>query len=433
MRTPVDYRKVEMLQGLAAQMWRENARENAFKTLCNASCVLQELAEADLPVPLSQAAADILDDIACTQELQGKMDEAYKYQWMRLKILTGVDNPVLQDWTADVLTACECPAIADAYSAISTILCARGEQARVEQNFLEATIFFADAITFLDRCHMFKDNAKYVTNTRRKMVSVLQALGRVDEAYRYEPPANLVNVQCPNALVYIAWTNEKIFHRPKHGGPPVLIDVNADKPRPTLVELVRNPLVDDEQKKNEHDHVLKCLRSVTTNEEAQKKIDAVTALMAKQLDADRVFEELLQEEEAKVGAKEGRISKRQARRLQKAKREAAAAQPEPPPPQDPEQTYHAALESLDVSLQCPLTLATMKDPVFTQSGHTFERKEIELWFKTKSTCPMTGVAVTSKELTPNIALKAVIEALRVLKEATAAREHAAAEQTKVIV
>ncbi len=67
----------------------------------------------------------------------------------------------------------------------------------------------------------------------------------------------------------------------------------------------------------------------------------------------------------------------------------------------------------------------MKDPVFTQSGHTFERKEIALWFKTKNTCPMTGAAVTSKELTPNIALKAVIEALHVLKEATEARERAA--------
>jgi 2-succinyl-5-enolpyruvyl-6-hydroxy-3-cyclohexene-1-carboxylate synthase len=178
----------------------------------------------------------------------------------------------------------------------------------------------------------------------------------------------------------------------------------------------------------EHDHVLKCLRNVATNEEAQKKIDAVTALFAKQLEADKVFDELWQEEEAKeeakVGAKEGRISKRKARRLQKAKREAAAA-PEPPPPQDPEQRYRAAVESLDVSLQCPLTLATMKDPVLTQSGQTFERKEIELWFKTKNTCPMTGVEVTSKKLTPNIALKAVIEALQVLKEATEALERAA--------
>ena len=47
------------------------------------------------------------------------------------------------------------------------------------------------------------------------------------------------------------------------------------------------------------------------NKEAQKKIDAVTALFAKQLEADKVFEELWQEEEAKeeakVGAKEGRI------------------------------------------------------------------------------------------------------------------------------
>ena len=36
-----------------------------------------------------------------------------------------------------------------------------------------------------------------------------------------------------------------------------------------------------------------------------------------------------------------------------------------------------------------------------------------------------GAAVTSKALIPNIALKAVIEALHVLKEATEARERAA--------
>jgi hypothetical protein len=70
----------------------------------------------------------------------------------------------------------------------------------------------------------------------------------------------------------------------------------------------------------------------------------------------------------------------------------------------------------------------MKDPVVTQYGHTFERKDIELWFKTKNTCPMTGAAVASKALAPNIALKAVIVAAEALKEAAQARERAVAEQ-----
>jgi hypothetical protein len=424
----VEYSNVEILQGLAGEMCREKKYEKASQTLFNASHMLQELVAADKPVPFSQAAADILDDIACTQELQGKLDEAYKYQWVRLKVLTGFDNPVLQEWTADVLTACEVPAIADVYSALSTILSAKGEKARVEGNFMEAMVFLADAVAFLDRCYMFKDNEKHITNTRRKMVLVLQALGRLDEACRYDPPANVLRVQCPNAQPYIPWTNEKIFHRPVHGEPPVPIAGDGDMSRSTFVGLVRNPLVDDAQKKLETEHVLKCLRSVAAVEGAQKKMDADKALMAKQLDADRVFQELLNEEEAKVGAKEGRISKRKARRLQKAKREAEAAPPEPPPPQDPEQWYRAALESLDVSLQCPLTLATMKDPVVTQYGHTFERKDIELWFKTKNTCPMTGAAVASKALAPNIALKAVIVAAEALKEAAQARERAVAEQ-----
>ena len=109
----VEYSNVEILQGLAGEMCREKKYEKASQTLFNASRMLQELVAADKPVPLSQAAADILDDIACTQELQGKLDEAYKYQWVRLKVLTGFDNPVLQEWTADVLTVCEVPAIAD--------------------------------------------------------------------------------------------------------------------------------------------------------------------------------------------------------------------------------------------------------------------------------------------------------------------------------
>ena len=69
----------------------------------------------------------------------------------------------------------------------------------------------------------------------------------------------------------------------------------------------------------------------------------------------------------------------------------------------------------------------MRDPVVTQYGHSFEREEIEVWFKTKDTCPMTGVAVTSKALVPNIALRTLIVAAEALREAAEARALEAAK------
>lgn len=52
----------------------------------------------------------------------------------------------------------------------------------------------------------------------------------------------------------------------------------------------------------------------------------------------------------------------------------------------------------------------MNDPVITVDGHTFERKAIEEWFsRGNSTNPLTGKAIQSKVLIPNIALKNVIE------------------------
>ena len=467
---PATYAHLQILQGLADSMCRENDFETAFANILNACLVLQELDAADMPVPLCAVASDLLDDIACTQELQGKFEETYNYQWVRLKVLTGMDNPLLfaqtaSEWTADIAAAN--PGIADVYSAISSLLRGKAEKLRSEGKAAQAMTFFSDTLTFLQRCHMFKDNYKLIKRTRRDIASCLRALGRVQDADAYE--SGIVSqVEWRVLVPYAHWTTDKIFYRPTHGGSPVVMPVDGG--------LAGGPLfgeddlvVDDAQKKQQVEHTVTCLRTMCalrgfeeksegdlmnwmqgvellreekalmakkleTDEVLEELLREKNALMAaKKLEADKVFEELLQEEDNKMGAKE-KISKRKARRLQKLKCEQAAADADskarvsPEPAEDPEQKYCAALESLDVSLQCSLTLATMTDPVVTQYGHSFERKDIELWFKTKDTCPMTGVAVTSKALVPNHALKAVIAAAEALKEAAAeARERAAAE------
>ncbi len=71
------------------------------------------------------------------------------------------------------------------------------------------------------------------------------------------------------------------------------------------------------------------------------------------------------------------------------------------------------------SLQCPLTMEVMRDPVMAADGQTYEREEIEKWFaKGNKTSPLTGAELLSTVLMPNIALRKAIEAIR---ESAAAR------------
>jgi hypothetical protein len=436
----VEYKNVQILQGLAAEMWRNDHFERAFETLFNASCVLQELDAADqLDVSVCDEAADILDDLACMQELRGDFEEAYNYQWLRLKVLTGLENPVLQHWAEDIVKAMNNPAIAHAYSALCTILLAKADKLRTEGKVAEAMKFFADALLFMERCGMLQDNSELMKSTRRDVASVLTSMGRAKEAEVFAP-GKFVIVECRNVQPYAHVSAEKIFHRPTHGGPPVMMPLDDDASAGPVFKEKRELTANDIQRGQQREHALNCLRSVGlatkafTAQKLERKIDTALSFSAKQIQAEKVFIELMNEEDQKMGAKEARISKRKARRLQKEKQQQAAAEAEASVPVeavepvlDPEQQYRRALESLDASLQCPLTLTTMKDPVITQYGHSFERAEIELWFKTKHTCPMTGVAVTSKVLTPNIALKTLIEAAEALKEAAEARELAAAK------
>ena len=60
--------------------------------------------------------------------------------------------------------------------------------------------------------------------------------------------------------------------------------------------------------------------------------------------------------------------------------------------------------------RCPITLDIMTDPVMDCNGHTFERIAIEAWYRTHDTSPVTGATVINKSLTPNYAIKQMLDA-----------------------
>ncbi|XVF03112.1 hypothetical protein REPUB_Repub04eG0232800 [Reevesia pubescens] len=72
------------------------------------------------------------------------------------------------------------------------------------------------------------------------------------------------------------------------------------------------------------------------------------------------------------------------------------------------------VEPLYDAFFCPLTKQIMDDPVTIESGVTYERKAITEWFETFSQlediiCPTTGMKLTSRVLSTNVALKTTIE------------------------
>lgn len=60
---------------------------------------------------------------------------------------------------------------------------------------------------------------------------------------------------------------------------------------------------------------------------------------------------------------------------------------------------------------CPITTDVMHDPVLLSDGHTYERRAIEDWLRESNTSPMTGVALVTGNVYPNMALKGWITRL----------------------
>jgi hypothetical protein len=64
----------------------------------------------------------------------------------------------------------------------------------------------------------------------------------------------------------------------------------------------------------------------------------------------------------------------------------------------------------DNAYRCSITHDVMVDPVIASDGHTYERTAIESWIKKTARSPMTQEALTSRRLTPNHFVKALIHA-----------------------
>jgi hypothetical protein len=69
-------------------------------------------------------------------------------------------------------------------------------------------------------------------------------------------------------------------------------------------------------------------------------------------------------------------------------------------------------KNIQLSLECPIGGELMTDPVSLVTGHTFERKNIEKWFKDHDTNPATGEKIKDKTLTPNLLVKSLCEEMR---------------------
>lgn len=61
---------------------------------------------------------------------------------------------------------------------------------------------------------------------------------------------------------------------------------------------------------------------------------------------------------------------------------------------------------------CPLTHEVFSDPVMAADGHSYERGAIESWLRRSRKSPLSGNQLASLELTPNHALRSVIDTLR---------------------
>lgn len=59
---------------------------------------------------------------------------------------------------------------------------------------------------------------------------------------------------------------------------------------------------------------------------------------------------------------------------------------------------------------CPISMEVMNDPVMVATGHTYDRVCIVKWLSSgRGTCPLSGQRLRHSELTPNIALRNVIQ------------------------
>ena len=52
------------------------------------------------------------------------------------------------------------------------------------------------------------------------------------------------------------------------------------------------------------------------------------------------------------------------------------------------------------SLECPITMETIREPASTVYGHLYEMSAIKAWVEQKGTCPMTQQSLTLDQIYP---------------------------------
>lgn len=70
------------------------------------------------------------------------------------------------------------------------------------------------------------------------------------------------------------------------------------------------------------------------------------------------------------------------------------------------------IEDLYPDIICPISKQIMINPVITNMGISYERKDILEWINKKNNCPVTGEYLDSTLLIPNIQLKNTIIVLQ---------------------
>ncbi|GMH59528.1 hypothetical protein TrST_g11507 [Triparma strigata] len=91
----------------------------------------------------------------------------------------------------------------------------------------------------------------------------------------------------------------------------------------------------------------------------------------------------------------------------------------PPPNPSPfvaRATLPSSREAHPEEFECPITMELMNDPVIAADGHSYERSEITAWLIKNNTSPKTNDELEHKMVTPNHALRIMIEDWKVKQQ-----------------
>ena len=74
------------------------------------------------------------------------------------------------------------------------------------------------------------------------------------------------------------------------------------------------------------------------------------------------------------------------------------------------------MHALEQSMECPILRTIMNDPVVDPEGYTYEREAILQWLDVSRVSPVTRKPLFPHQLTPNRALRSVIQSYLLSKE-----------------